>query len=387
MPLAYPDPPLADAVVALRPWRRTDLPAVIEASRDPYIPKVTSVPAPITKGAGERWLERQDVRSRSGLGISLAIADPADDEAVGAVVLMHRGGGVYGLGYWLLPPARGRGLASRAVALVVEWALAHQFDDRRVTKLLQRADIAIEELAQELRLRSVLAEELDRDVPKPLLKVARLVDGRCAPFEGIARKGEALVQNTSEEAEPVTVTKEDADGASEKALQNGTLSARFEAPTELYSVPCDFGGQGAGPLGTPRLDPEQEAEPVTVTKEDADGASEKALQNGTLSARFEAPTELYSVPCDFGGQGAGPLGTPRRDPEQEAEPVTVTKEDADGASEKALQNGTLSARFEAPTELYSVPCDFGGQGAGPLGTPRRDPEQADEALTEPKERR
>lgn len=44
--------------------------------------------------------------------------------AVGAVVLMHRGHGLYGLGYWLLRAARGRGLASRAVALVAPWALA-----------------------------------------------------------------------------------------------------------------------------------------------------------------------------------------------------------------------------------------------------------------------
>ena len=123
MPLGYPEPPLADELVSLRAWRQTDIATVIDASRDPYIPKVTSVPAPFTKGAGERWLERQDVRSRSGLGVSLAIADPRSDEAIGAVVLMHRGHGVYGLGYWLLPPARGRGLASRAVALVVEWAL------------------------------------------------------------------------------------------------------------------------------------------------------------------------------------------------------------------------------------------------------------------------
>jgi RimJ/RimL family protein N-acetyltransferase len=126
VPLAYPDPPLADDLVSLRPWRTSDIATVVEASLDPYIPKVTTLPAPFTKGAGERWLDRQDVRSRSGLGISLAIAENESgrDEAVGAVVLMHRGHGVYGLGYWLLPAARRRGLASRAVALVVEWTLA-----------------------------------------------------------------------------------------------------------------------------------------------------------------------------------------------------------------------------------------------------------------------
>jgi ribosomal-protein-alanine N-acetyltransferase len=152
VPIGYPDPPLADGVVMLRAWRKADLATVVEASRDPYIPKVTSVPAPFTRGAGERWLERQDVRSRSGLGVSLAVVEMAgadvsggqtlhkastadvargqtphkggDGEAVGAVVLMHRGRNVYGLGYWLLPTERGRGLASRAVALVVDWALA-----------------------------------------------------------------------------------------------------------------------------------------------------------------------------------------------------------------------------------------------------------------------
>jgi [ribosomal protein S5]-alanine N-acetyltransferase len=124
MTLRYPQPPLGDDVVRLRAWRGDDLAAVVEASRDPYIPKVTTVPAPLTRGAGERWLERQDARSTTGSGVSLAIAEAATDEAVGAVVVLRRGLGLYGVGYWLLPAARGRGLASRAVALVAAWALA-----------------------------------------------------------------------------------------------------------------------------------------------------------------------------------------------------------------------------------------------------------------------
>lgn len=123
MALGYPDPPLRDELVSLRPWRASDLPTVLEASRDPYIPTVTTVPAPCTTIDAERWLERQDVRSRSGVGVSLAVAEAATDEAVGAVVLMHRGERLYGLGYWLVPPARGRGLATRAVGLTAAWAL------------------------------------------------------------------------------------------------------------------------------------------------------------------------------------------------------------------------------------------------------------------------
>ena len=124
MPLDYPEPPLGDDVVRLRPWRKDDLPAVVEASRDPYIPKVTTVPAPYAKGAGERWIERQHRRQTSGVGLALAIADASDDVAVGAVLVIHRGEGLYGLGYWLVRAARGRGFASRAVALLAPWALA-----------------------------------------------------------------------------------------------------------------------------------------------------------------------------------------------------------------------------------------------------------------------
>jgi [ribosomal protein S5]-alanine N-acetyltransferase len=126
VPLGYPDPPLGDDLVSLRAWRVDDLATVVEASRDPYIPRATTVPAPYTEGAGEQWLERQAIRSRSGEGVSLAIAEAATDEAVGAVVLVHRGQALYGLGYWLVRAARGRGLASRAVALIATWALAQR---------------------------------------------------------------------------------------------------------------------------------------------------------------------------------------------------------------------------------------------------------------------
>lgn len=124
MPLGYPDPPLADELVSLRPWSSGDLPTVIEASRDPYIPKVTTVPAPFTPDAGRRWIERQLGRQTSGSGLSLAVAEAGSDEALGAVVLIKRGERRYGLGYWLVRAARRRGLASRAVGLLAPWALA-----------------------------------------------------------------------------------------------------------------------------------------------------------------------------------------------------------------------------------------------------------------------
>lgn len=52
------------------------------------------------------------------------IADAVAGSALGAVVLMLRPQpGVAGIGYWVVPSARGRGTATRAVMLVSSWAL------------------------------------------------------------------------------------------------------------------------------------------------------------------------------------------------------------------------------------------------------------------------
>jgi ribosomal-protein-alanine N-acetyltransferase len=121
--LSYPDPPLADGRVLLRRWDGTDIGCVEEASRDPRIPEGTTVPACFTVAAGLAWIERQWGRAANGEGLSLAIAEPGSNEALGAVVLMARGRGAAGSGYWLVERARGRGLASHAVGLIARWAL------------------------------------------------------------------------------------------------------------------------------------------------------------------------------------------------------------------------------------------------------------------------
>lgn len=123
--LSYPDPPLTDGAVVLRRWAESDIGCVEEASRDPYIPEGTTVPANFTEAEGLAWIERQWGRADNGEGLSLAIVDAGSDEALGAVVLMFRPQpGTAGIGYWIIERARRRGLASRAVALLARWALA-----------------------------------------------------------------------------------------------------------------------------------------------------------------------------------------------------------------------------------------------------------------------
>ena len=126
--LRYPDPPLTDGVVLLRRWEERDLPCVEEASRDPRIPAGTTVPQVFSRDEGLAWIERQWRRAGEGQGLSLAIAEAETGEARGVVVLLLRpeGGrraGTAELGYWLIPRARGRGYASRAIALAARWGL------------------------------------------------------------------------------------------------------------------------------------------------------------------------------------------------------------------------------------------------------------------------
>jgi RimJ/RimL family protein N-acetyltransferase len=122
--LPYPDPPLTDGVVVLRRWEKTDIGCVEEASRDPRIPEGTTVPATFTEAEGLAWIERQWGRADNGEGLSLAVADAGSGEALGAVVLLfRRQRATVEIGYWLIERARGRRLASRAVALLARWAL------------------------------------------------------------------------------------------------------------------------------------------------------------------------------------------------------------------------------------------------------------------------
>ena len=123
MPLAYPDPPLTDGVVALRRWARDDLGCVEEATQDPDIPKGTTVPAVFTPAEGLAWIERQWSRHDEGTGLSQAITHAVSNEALGAGVLMARNPGAFELGYWLIPRARGQGFGSRAVGLLARWAV------------------------------------------------------------------------------------------------------------------------------------------------------------------------------------------------------------------------------------------------------------------------
>ncbi|MFD8582815.1 GNAT family N-acetyltransferase [Streptomyces californicus] len=115
----------AGAGFVLRPWEMSDLPLVREASRDPYIPLITTVPATYSEAAAEAFVRRQWERAATGAGYPFAIVRSRDRRPVGAIGLWLRElpAGRASLGYWLVPSARGQGIASAALRTVTGWAL------------------------------------------------------------------------------------------------------------------------------------------------------------------------------------------------------------------------------------------------------------------------
>ena len=125
MLLRYPLQPLAAAGVRIRAWRSPDDLACVEAAAtDPDIPAGTSVPRVFTEAAGTAFLARQHARLTDGDGVSQAVTDATSGQAVGLIYLDRRPQPwIAGLGYWLIPGARGRHLAAPAIRLVTDWAL------------------------------------------------------------------------------------------------------------------------------------------------------------------------------------------------------------------------------------------------------------------------
>jgi RimJ/RimL family protein N-acetyltransferase len=124
-PLALPDPPLSDGVVALRAWTPADIPAIVAACQDPEIPRWTLVPSPYGEADARAYLQHVADGWDGDVRASFAVADAADHGALlgsaglQAIDWEQRAADV---GYWVAAPARGRGVATRAVELLVTWA-------------------------------------------------------------------------------------------------------------------------------------------------------------------------------------------------------------------------------------------------------------------------
>jgi RimJ/RimL family protein N-acetyltransferase len=133
-PLPLPDPPLSDGDLHLRPWALADAPVLAAAWEDPEIARWTGVPHRCQVDDAARWI-RADA-DRRARGLSLDLVAVVDDAIVGEVGLsaIDRPRRTGEIGWWVAPHRRGRGLATRAVALVAEWAVTELSIDEVVAR-------------------------------------------------------------------------------------------------------------------------------------------------------------------------------------------------------------------------------------------------------------
>jgi RimJ/RimL family protein N-acetyltransferase len=123
--LRHPDPPLTDGVVSLRAKRGADADALTAACQDPEIPRWTRVPSPYRRDDAVGWIAACELELATGSAVHWIAVDD-EDRLLASVSVMDidRGSGTGEIGYWVVREARGRGVATRAVRLVRDWAAA-----------------------------------------------------------------------------------------------------------------------------------------------------------------------------------------------------------------------------------------------------------------------
>lgn len=117
---------LAGDRVVVRPQRDTDTPRMAEACRDERTRYwLAGLPDGYDDDTAQQHIDACRERHAEGTRITWAIADPATDALLGEVSLMGRPltrSDEAEVGYWAHPDARGRGLMTEAVDLIVRWA-------------------------------------------------------------------------------------------------------------------------------------------------------------------------------------------------------------------------------------------------------------------------
>jgi [ribosomal protein S5]-alanine N-acetyltransferase len=120
-PLPLPEPALSEGGLVLRAWDEQDVLIVLAAGLDELISRYRySLPG--TADAARTWIAATRAQRLAGERLELAITERGTP--VGSVALVEIADGNAMVRYWLLPEARGRGLATGAVRLLADWAFS-----------------------------------------------------------------------------------------------------------------------------------------------------------------------------------------------------------------------------------------------------------------------
>lgn len=119
---ALAQPVIEAAGVRLRPWQPSDRPAVLAGYADPDIQRWHC--RSMTDDEARAWIDAWPNRWRREAGTGWAVVDAS--EVVGQVSLRRLllDEGLAEVSYWVLPAARGRRVAPRALSAVTAWSFA-----------------------------------------------------------------------------------------------------------------------------------------------------------------------------------------------------------------------------------------------------------------------
>jgi len=121
---AGPQPVLsAPGGLLLRPWESADAPVFFAAYQDPEI-QHWHTRQPTTEDQVREWFDHYRQAWTQETGASWAVTR-GGGEVLGRIAMgaMNLDDGVAGCAYWVLPAARGAGVASRALTALSLWAL------------------------------------------------------------------------------------------------------------------------------------------------------------------------------------------------------------------------------------------------------------------------
>jgi RimJ/RimL family protein N-acetyltransferase len=141
---AHPEPAeIVAGRLQLRPFVPSDADAVYAACQDPEIHRWTTVPVPYERRHAVRYVADNSVAGwQSGAGRSYAVTDATTGELLGTVGLVEYDAAerTAEIGYWVVPGARGHGVAAQASAAVARWC----FGALGVARLQWLADVGNE---------------------------------------------------------------------------------------------------------------------------------------------------------------------------------------------------------------------------------------------------
>jgi RimJ/RimL family protein N-acetyltransferase len=133
-------PVLDGAALRLRPWRESDVPRIVEACSDLRTQTwLGRMPDPYDDAAARDWLEHLEENRATGDSVAWAVVDPdRDDLALASVSYFGYTPGLEcEIGFWAHPDARGRGVMTRAMSRVVDYA----FEDLGVLRVMAAAAV------------------------------------------------------------------------------------------------------------------------------------------------------------------------------------------------------------------------------------------------------